>query len=215
MYLASIRSSRLKNRLYLSFSDNFVLPFFIDDYVLLKLKKGQEINQALFQQLIGKSVNYQLKNYALRQLGLSPKTKKIITQKLLAYLNTVIIKYQLPISLIDKNTLVLEVVDYLETNKFLNESAYVDYFIKKNIKKPRRFLEYHLKTNGINVSSYAQLLPESDTETDNVKSLIAKKYLLSELSDYQNKNKIIAALYRKGFPLSAIKAAIDDILKSR
>lgn len=215
MHLKSIKSSRIKDRLYLHFSDGLIIPFYIDDYVLLKLKKGQDVDQPLFLQLLNKSVGYLLKNYALRQLGLSPKTKKIISQKLSFYLNTVLVRYKLPSSLIDKNSLISEVISYLETNQLLNESAYVDYFIKKNSNKPRRYLEYNLKTNGIDISSYSHLLPQADSETDNVKSIILKKYSRLDLNNYQDKNKIMAALYRKGFSLSAIKVAIDGLLKSR
>jgi len=215
MHLKSIKSSRIKDRLYLHFSDGLIIPFYIDDYVLLKLKKGQDVDQPLFLQLLNKSVGYLLKNYALRQLGLSPKTKKIISQKLSFYLNTALVRYKLPSSLIDKNSLISEVISYLETNQLLNESAYVDYFIKKNSNKPRRYLEYNLKTNGIDISSYSHLLPQADSETDNVKSIILKKYSRLDLNNYQDKNKIMAALYRKGFSLSAIKVAIDGLLKSR
>ena len=64
------------------FSDNSYLPFFIDDVVKFSLQKNQTLDEEKFSQVIFAALFYLGWEYALRQVAISPKTEKIISQKL-------------------------------------------------------------------------------------------------------------------------------------
>src|SRR5574344_981904 len=96
LQLISIKpASRIKNRIWLSFSDSSFLPFFIDDVVKLSLQKNQEIDDQKLELITIKSLFYVGQEYALRQIAISPKTEKIIKQKLKTFFYKTIIKYQI------------------------------------------------------------------------------------------------------------------------
>ena len=77
--LTDIKTSRIPNRVNLTFSDQSYLPFFIDDVVKLSLTKNQSISPEIFDKIVSASLFYLGKEYALRQVAISPKTQKIIS----------------------------------------------------------------------------------------------------------------------------------------
>jgi len=215
MVIQSIKFSRIKDRVYLHLSTGLILPLLVDDVIVYQLQKDKTIDSDLYSKLIDSSISYLLSSYAYRQLALSPKTAKIIRQKLTKYFDFIFKKYNYPSNLIDKQSIISTVIANLVEKKYLDDFQYVIYFLKKYRHKPRRFLEFNLNRNGIDVAAYLTYLPHPDSETDSVKTIIAKKYSKFNLSFFKDKNKVISALYRKGFSLTSIKAAVDDILKSR
>lgn len=79
MKILKLKPSRIKNRINVLFDDGSYLPMFIDDVVKLSLKIGEEADISILKNF---SQNYLARDYALRQIAISPKTKKILSQKL-------------------------------------------------------------------------------------------------------------------------------------
>jgi len=132
MKIQSLRPSRIKNRINITFDDGSYLPFFIDDVVRLGLKVDQEAD---YSELKAISTNYLARQYALRQIAISPKTEKILRQKLSK-------KYR------DYNSdkLIESLLSYLDDQK------YIDYVCKKFKNKSNREISYRLKLAGISYS---------------------------------------------------------------
>lgn len=207
--IVNIKTSRIKNRVNLVFSDKNYLPMFIDDVVRLSLPKHDEIDEEKLNQIKSLSLYYLGKEYALRQIAISPKTEKILFQKLKIYFIKITQKYKL-LSLIQTDSVINQIIDELKEKKYLNQSSFVEYFLKKNKSKSVAEIKYLLRQQGIEISSIN--IPDNN-ENQSIKNILSKKkvdkYLLT---DYSYKNKLYASLFRKGFSISSIKAAIDEYL---
>jgi SOS response regulatory protein OraA/RecX len=209
LFLANIKTSRIKNRVNLVFSDGNYLPFFIDDTIRLSLSKNQELNPEKLDQIKSLCLLYLGKEYALRQIAISPKTEKILFQKLKTFFYKKTQKFKLLLST-PSDLVINQIIGDLKEKKFLNQESFIDYFIKKNKYKSIAEIKYLLNQQGIDTTS---LNLSSDNENQSIKKILSKKHLTRELlSDFSYKNKLYSSLFRKGFSVSSIKTAIDEYL---
>ena len=207
--LVNIKTSRIKNRVNLVFSDKNYLPFFIDDVIRLSLTKNQELSPEVLDQIKTLSLLYLGKEYALRQIAISPKTEKILFQKLKIFFYKKTQKFKL-LDSIPADSISNQIITELKDKQFLNQSDFVDYFLKKNKSKSVAEIKFLLRQQGVEISS---LNISPDNENQSIKKILSKKNVnRDQMSDYKYKNKIYASLFRRGFPISAIKAAIDEYL---
>ena len=58
LVLTNIKTSRIPNRVNLTFSDDSYIPFFIDDVIKLSLQKNQNIDEEKFSDIISASLSY-------------------------------------------------------------------------------------------------------------------------------------------------------------
>jgi SOS response regulatory protein OraA/RecX len=73
-----------------------------------------------------------------------------------------------------------------------------------------------VKRKGIDSSFLSSINFSQENDTDKIKNLLNKKNIdRSKLTDYNEKNKIKASLYRRGFNISDINTAFDDWLNFR
>jgi len=207
--LTNIKASRIPNRVNLSFSDNSYLPFLIDDVVKLSLCKNQQIDEVKLTQMVSASSLYMGKEYALRQVAISPKTEKIIFQKLKLYFFKASQKYK-HFSGFNFETTISLIIDNLNSRNLLNQSDFVKSFVAKNHRKSANQIKFLLVQKGVDVSS---LKLDKTNDTDSIKRILAKKRITTEsLKDFKAKNKLYSSLFRQGFEISDIKSAIDDYL---
>ncbi len=207
--LVNIKTSRIKNRVNLVFSDKNYLPFFIDDVVRLSLVKHQELSPEFLDQIKTLSLLYLGKEYALRQIAISPKTEKILFQKLKIFFYKKTQKIKL-LSSIPTDSISNQIITELKDKKLLNQSDFIDYFIKKNKSKSVVEIKFLLNQKGVDTSS---LNISPDNENQSIKKILSKKNINRNLlSDYSYKNKLYASLFRRGFSISTIKTAIDEYL---
>ncbi len=207
--ITNIKTSRIPNRVNLTFSDGSYLPFLIDDVVRLSLSKNQEVDSEKLAQIISSSLTYLGKEYALRQIAISPKTETILSQKLKIYFIKTTQKFKL-FSQISSSSIIEKIIQEIKSRGFLNNSDFVTYFVNKNKSKSLNEIKFLLRQKGIDSSSL-NLSPKN--ELDSIKKILSKKKITRELvADFNSKNKLYASLFRRGFQISDIKAAIDDYL---
>ena len=207
--ITNIKTSRIPNRVNLTFSDGSYLPFLIDDVVRLSLVKNQEVDSEKLAQIISSSLTYLGKEYALRQIAISPKTENILSQKLKIYFIKTTQKFKL-FSQISSSSIIEKIIQEIKSRGFLNNSDFVTYFVNKNKSKSLNEIKFLLRQKGIDPSS---LILSSKNEIDSIKKILSKKKINKELvADFNSKNKLYASLFRRGFQISDIKAAIDDYL---
>lgn len=207
--ITNIKTSRISNRVNLTFSDGSYLPFLIDDVVRLSLSKNQEVDSEKLAQIISSSLTYLGKEYALRQIAISPKTETILSQKLKIYFIKTTQKFKL-FSQISSSSIIEKIIQEIKSRGFLNNSDFVTYFVNKNKSKSLNEIKFLLRQKGIDSSSL-NLSPKN--ELDSIKKILSKKKITRELvADFNSKNKLYASLFRRGFQISDIKAAIDDYL---
>jgi len=207
--ITDIKTSRIKNRVNLIFSDKTYLPFFIDDVVRLSLIRHQELNLEKINQIKSLSLLYLGKEYALRQVAISPKTEKILSQKLKVFFLKITQKFKL-LSCLSYDLMINQIVDNLKEKKLIDQSNYISYFLKKNKSKSALEIKFLLKQKGIDVSSIN--IPIKN-EISSIKKILLKKNINKELmADFNYKNKLYSSFFRKGFSFSNIKTAIDEYL---
>jgi regulatory protein len=216
MQITGIKASKIPNRVWINFSDSSFIPFFIDDVIKLGLIKNQEIDESKFKLIIKTCLNFVGREYALRQIAISPKTEKIINQKLKLFFRNVIIKYKLDINILNLNEINQQIIDYLKSKKLLNDLDFINYFVKKNHKKSRKQVIYMLQQFGVDQSLLSQISFDQENDINKIKSYLNKKNIdKSKLTDYNEKNKLKASLFRRGFNISDINVAIDDWINFR
>ena len=194
MQIISIKASKLPNRVWITFSDNSFLPFFIDDVIKLSLAKNQEIDQSNLELITKTALQFVGREYALRQIAISPKVEKIIYQKLKIFFQKFFLKYK--ISYQNINEIIQEIIDYLNSKNLLNEKNFIEYFTQKNKTKSSRQISYLL--SQYNIKTQIQ-----NNDLENIKKIILKKKNMDKL-------KLKSLLYRRGFNLLDINVAFDD-----
>ena len=216
MKISSIRPSNIPNRVWITFSDSSYLPFFIDDVIKLSLVKNQEINDSKLELITKTSLLFIGREYALRQIAISPKTEKIIDQKLKLFFKKTILKYKINNSQLNFNQINQQIIDYLKDKKLLNDKDFINYFVKKNSRKSHQQIIYMLHQFGVDQDLLLNIEFNQVNDLYKIKNfLIKKKITKSKLMDFNEKNKIKASLFRRGFNLSDINTAIDDLINFR
>jgi len=205
--LTNIKTSRVSNRVNLIFSDGSYLPFFIDDVIKLSLAKNQSVDTEKLDLIKQTSLKYLGREYALRQIAISPKTSKILIQKLKLF-------FQKKRTDISTQNIIDEIISELESKKLLNQDDFVSYFINKNHHRSRTEIIFRLHRQGIDLSPQFldKILPQNDSDLIK-KFLIKKKIDPKDLKNFNYRQKIMASLFRRGFNIDNIRAAIDDSLK--
>lgn len=211
LQLSNIKASRITNRVNLIFSDGSYLPLFIDDVVKLSLHKGQEIDQKLYEIITNTSLLYLGREYVLRQIALSPKTEKTLKLKLKLFFQKIRKKFNL-ITSDSIFTLIDQIISDLNSKNLLNQESFVSYFINKNRHKSKTQILYLLSQQGIEITSDITNQLSSDGDYQLIEKYFNKKRISADLlKDFNYRQKIMAALFRRGFKLSDIKAVIDGL----
>jgi len=209
LQLSNIKASRITNRVNLIFSDGSYLPFFIDDVVKLSLHKGQDVDNTQYDIIKDKSLRYLGREYALRQIAISPKTEKKLELKLKIYFQKFKKKYNLS-DVSSVSSITNDIISDLNSRNLLNKTDFTTYFINKNRHKSRTEILYLLSQQGIESTPFVTDQLNIDNDFELIKNYLNKKKISSsDLKDFNYRQKIMASLFRRGFKISDIKAVID------
>lgn len=206
MEIVSVNVSKKNSRLiWLKFSDDNLLPLSTDDYVLMHLKKFEPLNDKEILEIQTASARFLLTEYSLRQVAISPKVRKLLSQKLRLYAQKLKHHYQYPDGLVLE--LIEPVLNKIETMGLLDPASFAEYYIRRHHRQSSAQIIFQLRQLGVD----PQVVVSDDIAK--IKTILQKKYSPEDFSDYQIKRKIIAKLYQKGFAVTDIKTAIDDYLR--
>jgi SOS response regulatory protein OraA/RecX len=126
------------------------------------------------------------------------------------------LKYKLNINGLNLNEINQQTIDYLKERKLLNDQDFIKYFVKKNSRKSRQQIIYMLHQFGVDQNLLSDIKFNQENDLDKIKNLLSKKNIdKTKLSDFNEKNKLKSSLFRRGFNLSDINAAIDDLINFR
>jgi SOS response regulatory protein OraA/RecX len=216
LLIKSIKKSPLPSRANVQLSDGNYLPLLIDDVIKLSLKKGEFLDTDRLNSLIQTSFSYLIKEYALKQIATSPKTKKLLNQKIFQKKYQLSQKYPL-FKEVTKNTLITDqVVQEIENLGLLNDIDYAKYAINRHRTKSLRFIRGLLRQKGVNLNHLPDDIFSQIDSSKNIKKYLLKKFSKpQDLADFNTKNKFIGSMLRKGFTHSEVKTVIDDFLKSK
>jgi SOS response regulatory protein OraA/RecX len=162
-----------------------------------------------------KKIKSLLKNYSLKLIAQSPKVESQIREKLDRYYQRLVNKLNFGQDSYNFSTILEEIIIYLKENDFINEKTYIASFIRSHPKYSRQLLIHRLKNLDLKESLINKLLPSVDSEKEQIKKIISKKYSPSQLEDYGQRMKIMASFARKGFSIDSTKNVIDSLRQKR
>ena len=214
MHVITIKPTRSSNTVIITFSDRSVLPFSVDEFVKMGIKKYSDLDSRLLNQIYQKSIEHQLWEYSLRQLSMISQPEKIIGQKLKNYCRKIFLLGNIKNDSIDTQLIITKILSRLRDRGLINNSVYAAGFVRKSYNKSRRRIIMELNQKGVSPSDQNLAVSALNDKDKILNFFKKKKYTRENFLDWKEKNKIIAAFYRRGFSLSDIKSVIDDLIKN-
>ncbi|HEX8932013.1 MAG TPA: regulatory protein RecX, partial [Patescibacteria group bacterium] len=200
----------------LYFDNNFIIPLFIDDYVRIQLKSGFDYDHEMLATIVNASLGFLLRDYSLRQIAMSPKTKTILSRKIKMKLNQLLSKYKVPQDLTPTSDLIDRELAYIESTGLIDNRQYIESYIRRHPQHSKALIIQGLRAQGVSVTPDELLGFDLGSNRLKIHRLLQKKRFSRELlSDPKSKNKILAFLARKGFSYDEIRSAIDDYLQNQ
>ncbi|WP_026665985.1 regulatory protein RecX [Butyrivibrio sp. FC2001] len=171
----------------------------IRDY---KIKTGEEISSPVFDEITGVVIPKRAKLRAMNLLQKRDYTEHKLREKLK--------EGCYPPEVID------EAVEYLKSYRYLDDERYADEYIRYHMElRSRNRIKQDLLQKGISSDIIERLMDEayeentSDPELELCIKLLKKKHYDKDNTTYEEKRKIMALLYRKGFGNSVISSAMS------
>lgn len=193
-----------KSRVKIYIDNEIAFALYKGELGKLKVYKEKEITQAHYDFIINEVL---LKRAKLRCMNLL-KSKDYTRHQLITKLKQNIY----PISVIER------AIEYVESYGYIDDNRYANSYIACNSKiKSRKQIELNLMQKGIDKAiieeEFLRLIDSDEVENEEnlILRLLEKKRFNKENSTYDEIQKIIAYLYRKGFSLDKIYKVIDSI----
>ena len=184
----------------------YLFLLYSQDIRQYNLKVGEEINGLLYDKIVEETVYRRAKQRALATLKRTDKTE-----------------YEIRIRLKDAhytNDIIDMTIEYLKNYNYINDERYASNYIRfYKLSRSKFVLRRKLKEKGINKDLLEEIISkeylvmdhEIDPEIIALNKAISKKYSdISSLS-WQEKQKLISSLYRKGFAIDKIQSHLKDI----
>ena len=117
-----------------------------------------------------------------------------------------------------KNTYPIEIIEmaieYVISYNYINDEKYVEDYISNNIRnKSRRQIEFDLIKKGIDKDIIDQKIASICEDSEDYEEEIISRYIIKKISKLdeltsKDSEKIVAALYRKGFSIDKVRKCI-------
>ena len=180
---------------------NYAFLLYRSDINRHAIKVGSEISEDTYIKIIEDTVYRRAKQKILFLLKFMDRTEHELRKKLTEALYTE--------DIIDRT------IDYVKEYGYLNDERYATSYIKlRKDSKSRLRIQNDLMAKGINKELLDNLFTSVYSETDDNPELIAiRKAIAKKTSDpstlsWEEKQKLMASLYRKGFEIDKIKYSL-------
>lgn len=103
---------------------------------------------------------------------------------------------------------------------YINDNDWMESFIKGQMNKkmgPRAIL-MKIRSKGIPIEAATQFMDQYDSpelRLERLEALIGRRYRTRSLTEFSDRQKVIAALIRKGFQVEDIRKAIQKVINSQ
>lgn len=191
-----------KARYALFFDDEFLFSISLDSFVKYNLQKGMAYAIDYIEEIRLEDEKISCRQRAIGILSKSEQTEYKLREKLLKYFS---------------ETSVECAVERMKELGLVDDENYARRYAQDalNLKSAsKKKIDHELRQRGISREIIQRVLEDiSDfDETENLKELISKKYS-RKLKNPDDKQKVIAALMRRGFKFSSIKQAIEEFVE--
>lgn len=109
-----------------------------------------------------------------------------------------------------------KVISEFQTMGYINDAEWLESFVRSQLarKTGPKMIEYKLRNKGFSEELIEELLERcctEETQEDRLRTILQTKYKNKDLTDYNEKQKVIAALARKGFDFELIIRIIREL----
>lgn len=181
----------------------FAFLLYQKDTQQYNLIEGQEINQALYDEILNDTVSLRAKQKALSILKFMDRTEGELRRKLSEAGFT--------------EEIVGKAIAYVNSYGYLNDERLSSSYVRARMNtKSKMVIKSELIQKGVDSSIIEQVFDEvyneeqEDAELNAIRKAIAKKTKSIESLEYDEKQKLIASLYRKGFEIGKIRKVLED-----
>ncbi|WFR54830.1 RecX family transcriptional regulator [Anaerocolumna sp. AGMB13025] len=186
-----------KGKVKVYIDQEFKFCLYEKDLKIHQIKEDAEISEMVYRDIYNNTVLRRAKQKALAVLKFMDRTEAELILKLKQA------DYTDPI--------ISDVLTYINSYHYIDDERYASSYIrsKKDIKSKRQIYA-ELVQKGIDKGNIDQAFSEEyDNEESAILRAVAKKSKSVKDMTYEEKTKLIASLYRKGFQLDLIKKIID------
>ncbi|MBE5967834.1 MAG: regulatory protein RecX [Lachnospiraceae bacterium] len=195
------RISKTKVRIFIDGA--YAFPLYQKDVIRLQLEEGMELPEKIYKEICEKIILYRAKQKALALLKTQDRTRVELRRKLR------VAGY--PEEIVDQT------IAYVDSYGYLDDERYASLYIRdRKHRKSKLALKTELNRKGISkdildsvFEAEYQEEESEDPEIIAIKKAVAKKNVDTEQLTWEEKQKLIASLYRKGFDLDKINRILS------
>ncbi len=187
-----------KGKVKIYIDNEFHFCLYHKDLKIYQLRENEEITDAVYQDIYKDTVLRRAKQKAFAILKFMDRTEQelIIKLKQADY----------------SAGIITDVLTYINSYHYIDDARYaVNYIRSKKDSKSKRQIYAELIQKGIDKGNIEQAFSEEyENEEYAIQKAIGKKAKSLDDMTAEEKTKLIASLYRKGFQLDLIKKCIND-----
>ena len=197
------RQKRNKQRINIYINEEYAFALHEDVLIKYRLTKGAELDEADMRELLEAEERSRAEQYALRHIGMRPRTTEEVRQYLLGKGFSAEVAAETIVRFIER--------------KYLDDRLYARQWIEERMRlKPRgsRLLRQELQHKGIDSRLIEEALSEPDHDEEYEACLVCarKKSARRTFASYMEmRDKIGPFLQRKGFPLGTINRVLRQL----
>ncbi len=188
------------------------LKIAIDDFGREKYKRGRGLNEAEWCKLVRLAVGFLAKNYSFNLLSISAKSEAELKRRIEKKIDNWLAKNKIDM---DKNIIddiVCTNLDFLRKKKFVDDGVYVESMLRKYKNKSKKEIFFKLLSKGVDKNVINEYMVDvDDREKEAIRTCIVKKMRGKNELGRDEKRKLLASLYRKGFSIELAKTEIDEL----
>jgi regulatory protein len=184
-------------KVYVNLEDGSRFLLYTGDIRRYRLKEGEELSSETLAQIMEETIYRRAKQKALAVLKRADQSESELRRKLK--------RSEYPQEIIEKT------ISYVYSYHYLDDARYCDNYIRyKSATKSRRQLVNELYQKGIAKEIIEAALEHIPTDENKALRLaIQKKAKNVDTLTYEEKQKVAAYLYRKGFPSEDIRRELN------
>lgn len=192
-----------KSKVNIHINDTYAFWLYQKEVEQLELSDGMEITDAAYHNIVEDIIYKRAKEKALSILKFTDRTKQELSNKLAEAGYTE--------DIIDR------AIGYVTEYGYLDDERLASSYTRARMnKKSKLMIKMELKQKGVSIDAIESVFSEEysgtsdeDPELDAIRRAIAKKTKEPEKLEYDEKQKLIASLYRKGFDIGRIRRILE------
>lgn len=190
------KQGKYKYKVYMDYDYVFWLTW--KELYFWKVKENAEISEEQYKKIVKESILPKAKRKAISYLEKSNRTEQEIREKLKKEL------YQ--------EDVIESAIKFLQNCHYINDDWVAENFVRANqANHSRKWMEMKLAQKGIDKERLHIFFEEEYSEEVAIQKEIKKKLKGKEQITWEEKNKIMAYLYRKGYSIHETRKAMEQI----